>query len=307
MHPLLSIIQQQRRATSGGGYRIVAGEFNGRLWYYDGNWTEVRPAGDVNKQWAFCKFDKQGSGAMIAGVKNGRVYHSSDWGANWSEMDTLPGELIDRDWRDGAIDGSKMVLAEMGGKVYCYGWNGAYWEISDLESGNYQCVDLFGNQILAGEYPGRLWLTDFSTGPQEVDNNGAQDRNWKSVSINGSAMAAAVYGGRLFLHIEGGWGEQQPRGNTNSFWQKVVIQDDQTAIAAALYTSVYSFDGERNWIDENPSAGASSAYYTCALSGNYMVAGTQQRLYKNENGWAETQPNGDVNIYWICSDMIQVE
>lgn len=310
MHPLLSIIQQQRRSTTAGGsYRILAGSVNQRLWYYNGTaWEELRPAGDVSKWWEFCKFDKQGSGAMIAGVRNGRVYHSSDWGANWAEIDPTGQEAADRNWRDGAIDGSKMVVAEMEGRVYWFGYNGAYWEESNLETGNFNCVDLSGNQILAGEYPGRLWLTDVYTGVQEIDAMGSVDRNWKSVSINGSIMAAVVYSGRLYVNVEGGWEEKQPRGNQNSFWQSVVIESNKKAIAAALYASVYSFDGDKTWTDENPNGAGSGNWDCVSRVGNAMVAGVYQgRLYVNDgSGWQEAQPNGNQNQNWNCCDIIQV-
>lgn len=306
MHPILSIIQQQRRAHTGISYRILAAGKNARLWYYNGaTWEELRPAGDVTKWWSFCKFDKQGSGAMIAGVQNGRVYHSPDWGANWAEIDPTGQEAADRNWRDGAIDGSKMVVAEMEGSVYWFGYNGAYWEQSNLETGNFNCVDLSGNQILAGEYPGRLWLTEVSTGVQEINAMGAVDRNWQAVSINGTKMAAAVYGGRPYINIDGSWNDA---GMTGSFWRAIEIKSDGKALATGLYTSVYSFDDGKTWINEQPDGNATSNWFIGSRAENVMIAAKDNgRLYVNNGSvWQEAQPAGNVNYSWNCCDIIQV-
>ena len=51
------------------------------------NWAETRPAGDVNALWRSLACDSDGS-FLMAGVTNGRLYISSDGGANWAEVST---------------------------------------------------------------------------------------------------------------------------------------------------------------------------------------------------------------------------
>ena len=42
-------------AFDGSSVRMLAGVYNGRLYYYNGSsWAEQQPAGDVNKNWIVC-------------------------------------------------------------------------------------------------------------------------------------------------------------------------------------------------------------------------------------------------------------
>jgi len=47
-------------------------------------WTERQPAGDANMAWHCVSSDADGS-HLIAAVYSGRLYTSSDSGANWTE------------------------------------------------------------------------------------------------------------------------------------------------------------------------------------------------------------------------------
>jgi len=80
-------------------------------------WTETRPAGDANKKWASVASDDDGSN-LIAGVYGGRLYTSSDSGANWTERQ--PAGAADKSWRVVASDsdGSNLIAAVNNGRLY---------------------------------------------------------------------------------------------------------------------------------------------------------------------------------------------
>ena len=57
------------------GDKMIAGAYNGRLYYYNGSsWSETQPAGDTNQNWYSCSISGD---KMIAGVNNGRLYTGS--------------------------------------------------------------------------------------------------------------------------------------------------------------------------------------------------------------------------------------
>jgi photosystem II stability/assembly factor-like uncharacterized protein len=70
-------------------------------------WTEVQPAGNVNKNWQGSAVDSDGS-VMLACADAGRLYVSTDTGANWSEAQ--PAGDANRNWRTFAVDSDGLVM-----------------------------------------------------------------------------------------------------------------------------------------------------------------------------------------------------
>ena len=80
-------------------------------------WTERQPAGNFNKDWLSTASDSDGS-HLIAGIKGGRLYTSSDYGVNWTERQ--PAGDVDKDWRSVASDsdGSHLIVSIKNGRLY---------------------------------------------------------------------------------------------------------------------------------------------------------------------------------------------
>jgi hypothetical protein len=90
------------------GSRMIAGAKNGRLWsWYDGTWTEERPAGDANKAWQAVSITDAGD--MLAGITGARLYKKPA-GGSWAEIQ--PAGAVNKSWTGAkfSADGTKHIV-----------------------------------------------------------------------------------------------------------------------------------------------------------------------------------------------------
>lgn len=107
-------------AISGDGKVCIAGYSAGRLYLstnYGVNWTEIRPAGNADKNWYCAAIDSDGSN-IIVGVKSGRLYTSNNGGSTWTERQ--PAGARNRDWISVASDnnGSHLYALRSDNELY---------------------------------------------------------------------------------------------------------------------------------------------------------------------------------------------
>jgi photosystem II stability/assembly factor-like uncharacterized protein len=95
-------------------------EYGGRIWKSadsGASWSEVRPAGDANRNWSCICCDADGS-VMVAGIDNGRLYLSTDGGGSCTEV--TPAGSVNKKWRAVRCDsdGSVIIAVVHGGRAY---------------------------------------------------------------------------------------------------------------------------------------------------------------------------------------------
>ncbi len=170
------------------------------------SWSELRPAGNVDQNWQAVACDASGV-HILALVRNGRAYVSSDAGATWSEL--RPAGDATLPWKACAMDsdGSVMVAASYPsfassvGRFYC-----------SLDAGT-------------------IWT--------ELRPVGDVSLNWQALAVNvdGSHIAAVVDGGSVWTSSDGGttWTDARPAGVTASAWQCCASSADGSRLMAGAY------------------------------------------------------------------------
>jgi hypothetical protein len=100
------------------------------------NWSEVQPAGAVDKQWRCCSVNTDGS-VMLAGVFGGRLYKSTDTGATWGEAQ--PAGATDLSWETCSISSNAtvMIAGDYGGRLYYFTQTDAISLIQTTVGGQY--------------------------------------------------------------------------------------------------------------------------------------------------------------------------
>ncbi len=285
-------------------------------------WTERRPEGDVNKNWSIAS-DSDGSN-LIAGINGGRLYTSSDYGANWTER--RPKGDLDGIWLGMASDsdGSFLIAGESTGRLYTSSNGGVDWiERQPAGSGDkswrHVASDSDGSNLIActGEYTGRLY-TSSDGGANWVERQpaGDVDKHWWGVASDsdGSNLIASVYnasaGGRLYTSANYGvtWTERRPAGDMNKSWLGVASDSDGTHLitccknAGRIYTSSNS---GVDWTERRPAGDVDEWWYAVSSSsdGSHLVAGVNAggRLYTSSDygaSWVEQRPSGDADRNW---------
>jgi uncharacterized repeat protein (TIGR02543 family) len=102
------------------GATLVAAAYVGRLYHSADSgvtWTELRPVGDVDRNWQAVAVDADGF-HIVAAVDGGSVWTSSDGGATWS--DAQPAGVTAAAWQccASSTDGSRLIAGAYQGRLY---------------------------------------------------------------------------------------------------------------------------------------------------------------------------------------------
>jgi len=301
--------------------------------YISSDWTELRPAGDFNKNWWTVASDSDGS-HLIAAVSGGRLYTSDDYGATWTERYPPGGAPADKSWRAVASDsdGSHLIAAVYDGRLYTSSNSGATWDERYPPGGapadkSWRAVtsDSDGSHLIAAVFGGRLYTSSNSgvTWDERYPPGGAPaDKNWVSVASDsdGSHLIATVNGGRLYTGVsaDGGvtytWTERYPPGGVpaNGNWDAVASDSDGSHLIAAAFTGRLYTSGDygATWTERQPAGDINKDWISVASDsdGSRLIAAVfGGRLYTSGDygaTWIEHRPAGDVNKNWraVASD-----
>jgi hypothetical protein len=141
--------------VSPDGTKFIAGVYDGRLYLYNGSWSELQPIGNNDGKWRHIEFS--GDGNRILALDNTKRAWIYDFNS-WTEL--RPKGDIDSYWSIGAInyDGSKIILYDY---TTIYLFNNNVW-IDITPTGTYfRTINMNSDcsMIIAGEYShGKLWL-----------------------------------------------------------------------------------------------------------------------------------------------------
>jgi hypothetical protein len=107
-----------------GTYKDWPGDGIGRLFRsenFGGAWTEIRPAGDTEQNWAVTRCNPSGQ-YWLAGIRGGQMYKSSDYGVNWSTC-------FYGVWKDARISetGQYQFIIARDGRLWISSNYGANW------------------------------------------------------------------------------------------------------------------------------------------------------------------------------------
>jgi hypothetical protein len=144
----------------------------GRIWYWNGtSWVEKQPAGNVERRWR--GLDISGDGTkLIAAAYSGRIYTSTNSGANWTEIYPPGGTAANQYWQSAAIsaDGTYMITGMTTGPVYTY--NGSLWTSNSLggSSRTVYNIDAINNAYYyAPAYGNKVYATTTTTNIKSVN------------------------------------------------------------------------------------------------------------------------------------------
>lgn len=296
--------------------------------YAAATWSETRPAGDTDQNWAGVKTSRDGS-VLLAGVNSGRLYVSRDSGSTWEEVQ--PAGDNDNQWLVTGVsgDGQTMIAGFYGNRLYLSHDAGRTWTdtqaAGDVDS-NWQggAISGDGQTIIAGINPGRLYIsTDGGDNWAETRPAGNTDQAWipMALSDNGNVVVAGVYGSRLYRSTNQGssWSEIRPAGDNDFNWNTVGVNSDGQTVLVGIDDAgdelsprdgklYLSQDGGNSWSEKIIAGPYGREWRISSVSddGQTMFAGygdstTAGRLFLSTNAgssWAETQPAGDTDYLW---------
>ena len=122
------------------------------------SWTEVQPAGNADKNWWGCSVSGT---TIVAGVASGRLYVSTNSGANWTEV--RPAGDADKAWRGCSVSGTTIVAGDYGGRLYVSTNSGANWtEVQPAGDADkaWNCCSVSDTGIVAGIDLERLFFAE---------------------------------------------------------------------------------------------------------------------------------------------------
>lgn len=298
-------------------------------------WTEAQPAGNTDQKWSMSSISADGQTLLVGTVDNssgvptqrGRLYISTDRGANWTETQPLGNSVVS--WLSSSMsaDGQTMLVAADTGRLYLTTDGGANWNETQ-PAGNTDhgwpttSMSADGQTMIAvsNNFDGSVYVSyNGGTSWTETEPAGSSDYDWwlGRVSADGQTMMAGQRGGgqpgRLYLSTNAGasWAETQPAGNVDLAWQTGDISADGQVITAGVFEYAgqgifgafyVSTDGGTNWTYSPPTGGGGSigeeSPSSAAMSADgqtIMVGMEDGRLFISEDAggtWTETDPFG---------------
>ncbi len=165
-------------AMSSDGTTIYAGISPGRLYKgvlaYDGTapaglkwfWTEIRPAGSVDKAWACVSTSSDGT-RVLAGIQGGGPYVSTNGGSSWNSA--MPGGVSTGYWSCSRHVGGRRETdrRRRAGLLWYSTDGGATWKPLGDSNEYWQCVGLSsdGMKAIAAVFAGRLYTASGGQAP----------------------------------------------------------------------------------------------------------------------------------------------
>jgi len=287
-------------------------------------YTERQPAGAVDKTWRAIASDASGTN-LVAAAYGGRLYTSSNSGANWTERQ--PAGDADKSWRAIASDASEginLIAAVYGGRLYTSSNSGVGWtERQPAGAADQNWLGVAsgqgGTNLIAAIYGGRIYTSgDGGANWAEKRPAGDVNKNWMAVACDydGTNLIAAVNAGRLYISSNSGtdWTEVQPGGAVNLNWLKVASDSDGSVLMAAASSGrlYISTDSGANWVERQPAGNSNRNWdsVSCDSDGSNLLAvirengNTDGRVYTSSDSgatWSERQPAGATVKAWISS------
>ena len=191
-------------------------------------WTQR----DSARVWSGVAASSDGT-KLAATVYGGRIYTSTDGGANWTQRDS------NRNWRAIASsnDGTKLVAVVLGGRPYTSTDSGATWTRRDSANRNWADIasSADGTKLVGVVENGRIYAsTDSGATWTQRDT---VNREWVAVasSADGSKLAAAVYGGLIYVSTDSGvtWA---PTTTADHLWNDIASSADGATLLATEAT-----------------------------------------------------------------------
>jgi photosystem II stability/assembly factor-like uncharacterized protein len=270
------------------------------------NYTERDPAAAGHVAWSSVASNSTGA-KLVACAYNGRVYTSTDSGANWTAR-VLAGKTI-APWTSVASDstGAKLVACDsdiVNGHVYTSTDSGAnwterdpallghsYWSSVDIDSdGTFMIACAVGGRVCTSTNSGGTWVARTL--------NGVTTADWASVSCDGTGtkLMAGARGDAVFSSINGGvtWSPEAAPGD----YPAVSVNSDGTKMAycldgSAIYTSI---DDGASWQPNNMPGGGGHTWASIDMDsdGSFMIAATI------DSGAGRVYTTGDGGANWIA-------
>jgi hypothetical protein len=280
----------------------VKSETPGNDWYVAADpWTQVLPGGapDIFKA---TSINALGDVMLTAG-EGSRMYVSTNFGVNWSEIQPAGNE--DYDWIDVDISatGANMIACVAYGRLYTSSDYGAHW-IERMPDGNYDkdwrsvACDSTGTHMYACIYGDKVFHSSNSgvDWEQVYPKGSYAASNWQSISCSGDGSKVIIveYNGRVFHSNNYGstWEVKQPYGfSVYTTWYKADYSRDGTTIILCVsggdvFLSTNSGD---TWARKYPAGASSKQWQGVAVSSNgyTMVASIYNGgIYKSiDGGW----------------------
>lgn len=276
------------------------------------DWTERRPAGDVDRNWSHAAGDMDGSVLIVANDK--RLYVSTDTGVNWTEH--RPAGNVDVIWSSVAVDNNGAFLVVTGfydsmDRMWVSSDGGTNWtEMSapddePVDVGWFHAAtDADGSNLFSATGWGMLHTSVNSGGAWTThDPSGTGSEPWISTAsdADGSVLLAAITPGRIYLSGNGGstWAETQPYGDRNCNWYSVATNATGQILMAGGQDGLFiSVDGGVNWTRKHTETCLS---VVCDKTGKRMFGSKEGGiLISLDTGatWEEIRPAGIATDLW---------
>jgi photosystem II stability/assembly factor-like uncharacterized protein len=225
------------------------------------------------------------------------------------------------------VDGFRIVVPLGGGKTQRnfleYGLSAEVssqeTQINDLSSlsltpASYSFEGLVGPQGPIGPKgdPGKVIVQQILfpfTGMVGLDDTLEQIEGLGETIANAGVGDKIIYVSSVTEHGgESAWGEKQPAGDTNYYWNTVAMDSDGSNLIAAANTGrLYTSDDSGTTWEERQPAGDTSKNWNGVASdsdgSNLIAAASSGRLYTSSDSgetWIERQPAGAANKLWNC-------
>jgi photosystem II stability/assembly factor-like uncharacterized protein len=300
----------------------VSGMLAGKTYASSMGWVEGRPAGDVNLEWSALASDSTGV-HLVAAAYGGRLYTSSDGGANWTERQ--PAGNVNGNWMTVAsdADGSNLLAANNGGRVYISTNSGVNWTetrplgfVANLYWRACASDDDGSNLVVAANQGYLYTSSNGGTSWTKRTPGGDTNRYWYGAAsdADGSNLIACALNGDVYTSSDSGetWTVRQPGGASHEQWYAVTSDADGSNLIAVFANSgadgrIYaSSDSGATWTARWPAGvNVSKQWYSAASDndGSVLLVANGERLYRSQDSgltWTEERPAGDKDVRWTC-------
>ncbi len=204
---------------------------------------------ETDREWT-CVAGSADGRQLLAGVREGRLHHSTDFGATWTPREEI------RRWRAAAssADGRRLVAAVEAGRIHLSDDAGSRWHAREgIRNWSSVATSVDGRILAATVADGFIHV---STDAGATWTPRASEADWRGVacSADGRRLAAVVRLGRV--HVSSDAGVNWTRCGVTGHWSAIASSADGGFLAAAETNGLVhvSRDGGASWrvTDSNP-------------------------------------------------------
>ncbi len=270
----------------------------------------------TDKNWQCVASNSTGE-RLIAGVYNGRIYKSSNYGSTWTEIQ--PAGDVNKNWYCTASDSTGQYLIACstwsGGRIYISSDYGSTWTESrpagDVDK-RWECVasNSTGERLIVGNHNGQAYISS---------NYG---NSWNLISVSGEWESAAsdADGSNLIINRYNNIFHTYISSNYGSTWSFPGIQLKWYITAKPIYATTSDATGQHliacmyggrvyrssNYGSTWTEGDANKTWRSAASSsdGSRLILCTEYggRIYISSDygsTWTESRPAGDVDKRWM--------